>query len=270
MVLLMNEVETTIDGNSGETKSKEVATEVSETKKSKKKQGKIESQPDMKKHRKRVKERYLKNGASEMKDYEMLEMMLFFCVQRKDTKALAKKLILDFGSFARVLEADAEELVKYQGITMNGVVLLKSYIDASVMYGIDKMSHIDKIDTFKTSSNICEYFKRKLFGSTKEYVYIMFLDSRYKLISCDLVGEGDLTSVHFKNSNIIELALKYKAKFIAMAHTHPDGSSLPSHSDVITTAELKKHLSVVDVGVLEHVIVTPKECISMFDGGYLI
>lgn len=286
MVLLVNKVETSIDedlvdANSKEkldkepskTKSEKSTDEVElveEVKATKTKKGKIEAEPDTKHHRKRAKERYLKYGISGMKDYEVLELILFFCIQRKDTKALAKKLIRDFGSFACVLDADVEELVKYKDITLNGAVLLKLFIDVTATYGVDKITHIDKVDTYESNRNICEYFKMKLFGSTKEVVYVMFLDSRHRLISCDLIGEGDLTSVHFKNSHIIELALKHKAMYLAMAHTHPDGTARPSHADVTATAELKKCLSFVDVIMVEHVIVTPKECVSMFEGGYLI
>lgn len=234
------------------------------------KQGKIKPQPDNAKHRIRVKENYRKNGGSDLRDYELLEMLLFYCVPRKDTKPLAKQLIADFGSFARVFEAGEHELVKYNGITENGATLINLMIDISRQYQIDKANHIDQTDTFDNNNKICDYFKNKLFGYTKEVVYVMFLDSRYKLISCEKLAEGDLTQVSFENSQIIELVIKYKAKFMAIAHTHPDGTMRPSESDVKVTADLRKALKVIKVVLLEHAIITPKVCVSMYNGGYFI
>ena len=62
-------------------------------------------------HRKRVKEKFLMDGFTKgTKEYEVLELLLFYCIPRTDTKPLAKKLLEKFGSLTGVLYAPAEEL----------------------------------------------------------------------------------------------------------------------------------------------------------------
>src|SRR5580700_7596858 len=59
-------------------------------------------------HRKRLHERFVKGGAEAMPDYEMLELVLFAALPRRDTKPLAKALIARFGGFAEVIAAKRE------------------------------------------------------------------------------------------------------------------------------------------------------------------
>ena len=61
-------------------------------------------------HRQRLRERFKKGGADAMPDYELLEMVLFRALPRRDTKDLAKRLIARFGSFAEVVNAPEPRL----------------------------------------------------------------------------------------------------------------------------------------------------------------
>ena len=51
-------------------------------------------------HRERLKERFRARGAESFEDYELLELLLFRSLPRRDVKPIAKALIRRFGSFA--------------------------------------------------------------------------------------------------------------------------------------------------------------------------
>ena len=74
-------------------------------------------------HRKRVKERFLKDGIENMPDHEVLELLLFFSIPRKDTNALAHELIEHFGSLNCVLEASADDLMQVNGIETSATLI---------------------------------------------------------------------------------------------------------------------------------------------------
>ena len=58
-------------------------------------------------HRQRLKDRFLKTGGDQLADYELLELVLFQALPRRDVKPLAKDLLDRFGSFAGVATAGA-------------------------------------------------------------------------------------------------------------------------------------------------------------------
>src|SRR4026208_690196 len=76
-------------------------------------------------HRKRLRERFHEAGATALSDYELLELVLFRALPRRDVKPLAKELIARFGSFAEVVNAPEILLAKVPGVGEATVVDLK-------------------------------------------------------------------------------------------------------------------------------------------------
>lgn len=236
--------------------------------KSKDKTGKIKPKVDNSNHRERVRAKYLKDGGKGLDDYELLEMLLFYCVPRKDTKALAKTLIKEFSSLAGVLEADPSELTKFSGISLNGAVLLKLIVDLSRQYQIDKVSYLDS-EVFDTTEKFGKYFQAVFHGYTNEAVYVMYLNQSLRLCGFEKIAEGGLTNVNIETTTIIKSALKYNSLAVVLSHNHPIGKLVPSHSDVVVTLDLKSQLRVLGIKLLDHIIVNPEGYISMLDGHYM-
>ena len=76
-------------------------------------------------HRKRLRDRFLKNEQSVMLDYELLEMLLGIVQPRKDIKPVAKKLLRLFGSFAGVIGAEIGQLQAVNGMGTSSIAMLK-------------------------------------------------------------------------------------------------------------------------------------------------
>src|SRR5262249_17528553 len=83
-------------------------------------------------HRERLRERFRKGGSDALPDYELLELVLFRAIPRRDTKALAKTLLAKFGSFAEVVNAPEPRLKEVDGIGDAAVTELKILRAAAV------------------------------------------------------------------------------------------------------------------------------------------
>jgi DNA repair protein RadC len=67
-------------------------------------------------HRERRRRRFRDGGADAIPDYELLELVLFRAVPRRDTKPLAKAILAQFGTFAEAMNAPEERLKEAPGL----------------------------------------------------------------------------------------------------------------------------------------------------------
>ena len=75
-------------------------------------------------HRQRLRMKFMRGGKAALHDYELLELLLFHSVPRKDTKPLAKALLSRFAGIAGVLEATPDELRSVKGLSGTSIALI--------------------------------------------------------------------------------------------------------------------------------------------------
>ena len=213
-------------------------------------------------HRDRVKQRFLREGLDNFEPHQVLEMLLFFGIPRKDTNELAHRLISQFGKFSRVLDAPFEELVKVEGVTVNAAVLLNLCGQMLQVYSKDKYeAGVLLRTTDETGQFLLPYFMNK----KNEAVALVCLDNRCKLINCSVVFDGSVNSTEINIRLILQQALLHNATAVVLAHNHPSGHALPSRDDVKSTMDIAKALSVADVRLLDHIVVADNDFVSMRD-----
>ncbi len=212
-------------------------------------------------HRDRVKRQFLAEGFSEnTPPHKLLEMLLFYCVPRKDTNELAHNLLDTFGSFSGVLDASKEDLMRFPGITENGVCLLKAIMPSARLYNETKNF------TSKCFSNrqlAADYLANKFMGRTYETVFLLCLNNKGKLLSCNKISEGDDISVSISARIVIEEVFKTGATAVLLGHNHPKGFAFPSPSDIKSTMDIARALFNVGVRLLDHIIVADGDYISL-------
>ncbi|MDE6784711.1 MAG: hypothetical protein K2J26_04970 [Ruminococcus sp.] len=81
-----------------------------------------------------MRKRLLDGGAEAFHDHEILEMLLFYCIPRKNTNEIAHALIESFGSINGVLNADIKELQKIDGIGAVSAKFIKFMSDVCRSY----------------------------------------------------------------------------------------------------------------------------------------
>lgn len=217
-------------------------------------------------HRQRVRQRYLDEGLDGFKEHEALEMLLFYCLARKDTNDLAHRLLEEFGSLPAVMCATPAQLSAVSGIGENAAVFL-SFINDFNRFVQVRMTE-DACKSLKTLDECGAYLLSKFFGRRNEVVHLLCLDSKCKILSCKMLGEGSVNSAAVPIRRIVEYALNMNASTVVLAHNHPSGVALPSVDDLNTTRVLANALQAVDVMLADHIICASNEFVSLCMSGY--
>ncbi len=213
-------------------------------------------------HRKRMREQYLKRGNLDgYDDHQILEMLLFYAIQRRDVNPLAHKLIDRFGSLRYVLEASVEELCE-AGLSENSAVLLKLVHDVNAAV-IKNESYNAEIKSVSDAIRICHGL---LFSHKAETLLLLCLDVKNRIIKICTRTDKSSSSVSAVPKWIADAALSTNAYAVVIAHNHPSGSVEPSNSDVNTIKVIVDLLNTLDIKIYDNIIVTRDEGLSISKG----
>ena len=216
-------------------------------------------------HRERLRKRFLTEGLDNFTDIQVLELLLFYCIPRRDTNELAHRLLDRFGSLSQVMDTNVEELMSVEGIGENAALFLKLVLEAGRYYSVDKAKEC------KILCNIdeCGRYMLPFFDNRgQETVYLLCLDAKCKVLCCQMVGEGSVNSAGVPIRRVVEMALAANATTVVLAHNHPSGLALPSHEDVVTTKRLAAALDGVEIVLADHLVVADRDYVSMVQSGY--
>lgn len=203
-------------------------------------------------HRKRLRERFLQNGLAGFQDYEVLELLLSLNTPRKDTKQQAKELIRRFGSFHRVLEAQAEALCQVKGVgpaNSFGIRLIKAAADRYLETRL-----IDR-DIIRDQESLLRFLEHGLAHKDRESFLGIFLDAKNRVIKAETLFRGSLTASAVYPREVVARALHHGAAAVIFAHNHPSGDARPSDQDRRITRQLCLALRFCGIRVHDHMIV---------------
>ncbi len=218
-------------------------------------------------HRKRLRERYVKNGYEALQDYEIIELLLTFVKQRVDTKPLAKQLIKKYGTIEEILKADIKDLKETEGVGDITAVFLNFIGDIAACSFKDKAEK-QKI-SFKNKNQLISYLRNDIGFSKNEEFKVLFLNSVNEIIETEILFTGTIDKSAVYPRKILERALYHNARSIVFVHNHPSGNVSPSQKDIELTEEMKKFFKIVDINVLDHIIITKNSHFSFLEEGII-
>lgn len=216
-------------------------------------------------HRARLKKRVY-NDPSVIEDYELLELLLGYALIRQDTKPLAKKLLKQFGSIRGVFDAlPAElEIIPQFGEGLSTYwKLLREIFTRYVEMPVRKKIQLC------TPENVAEIAKMRLAGCPHEELWIATVDTQNRLISWERLTKGTIDSSPLYPREIIEIVLKRKASGFILIHNHPGGLAKASNVDLEITRHLEQIAQSMSLRLIDHIIVTEKNCYSIRKEGLL-
>lgn len=203
-------------------------------------------------HRERLKKRFLENGLDSFEPHNILELLLFYSIPRKDTNEIAHDLLDKFGSLSAVFNADIDELVKIDGVKENTATFIKLIPQLLRQYELDLAKNVT---TYDTVDKIGRFFKSLYIGETREAVYIMLLNNRFEKLAVKKLHEGSVNSTQISVRKIVEEVTRCNASMVVLAHNHPSGFKTPSYEDIDTTSMLSSTLEKIDILLLEHFLI---------------
>ena len=216
-------------------------------------------------HRERLKSRFLEHGIDSFNDLNALELLLFYAIPRRDTNEIAHALLDRFGGLSGVFEASVPELTDVPGVGENAALLIKLVPQMMKKY---ELSKVGDMRTFRSSAQVAQFLIPRFLAEREELVLVLCLDSRSSMLCCQVLNRGVVNAVDISTRRLVELALKYKASGVVLAHNHPGGLAIPSNDDIQTTFRIAQALETVDLKLVDHFIFTDTDYVSLKVSGY--
>lgn len=203
-------------------------------------------------HRQRLKDRFAAGGPEALPDYELLELVLFNAISRRDTKPMAKRLIERFGSFSEVINAPPERLREIEGIGAAAVVQLKLVRAAALRL---MQGGIMQRPILASWNTVLDYCRAAMGYEASEQFRILFLDKKNCLIADEVQQRGtvDHTPVYIRE--VVKRALELSSSAIILVHNHPSGDPTPSRADIDMTRQIVDAAKPLGIVVHDHIIV---------------
>jgi DNA repair protein RadC len=216
-------------------------------------------------HRRRLRERLLTAGPDALADHEMLEIVLF-ALPRRDTKSLARALLTQFGSFARVIAAPVQELLAVEGLGEAGAAALKSVQAAAL-----RLIRAEVIDrpVLTNWDRLMTYLNAAMSRERVEQFRVLFLDNRNRLLADEAQQRGTVNHTPVYPREVAKRALELHATALILVHNHPSGDPTPSAEDIAMTREIKAATAALSIVLHDHVVVGNGRWLSFRTEGLL-
>lgn len=203
-------------------------------------------------HRQRLRDRFMESGANALADYELMELVLFRAIPRRDVKPLAKALIKRFGSFAETAAARPERLREIEGLGEAAIVEIKLAEAVATRLARGK---IEARQTLSSFIDVLDYCRTAMAYAEREEFRVLFLDKRNALIADEVQGVGTIDHTPVYPREIIRRALELGASALILAHNHPSGDPTPSAADIRMTKDIVAIAEPFGIAVHDHLIV---------------
>ncbi|MGA8891983.1 MAG: DNA repair protein RadC, partial [Anaeromyxobacteraceae bacterium] len=195
---------------------------------------------------------FMEAGENALQDYELMELMLFRAIPRRDVKPLAKAIIERFGSFAEALAARPERLREISGLPEGAIVDLKVAEAAGRRLA---RGALEKRKVLTSFSAVTEYCRTAMAYAEREQFRVLFLDKRNALIADEVQGVGTVDHTPVYPREVVRRALELGASALILAHNHPSGDPTPSAADISMTREIVTIAQPFGIAVHDHLIV---------------
>jgi len=206
-------------------------------------------------HRQRLRERFLKGGNDAVADYEILELLLFAALPRRDVKALAKTLLARFGGLPEVFAAEPARLREVSGVGDTVIAILKVVEAASHRALQQQVLDRPVISSWQA---LLDYCKVAMQHNKTEQFRILFLDRKNVMIADELQQQGTVDHTPVYPREVVRRALDLGASAIVMVHNHPSGDPTPSPQDIQTTNQVVEAAKALGISVHDHIIIGRK------------
>ncbi len=213
---------------------------------------KPEEKPHYTGHRDRLRERFIAAPDS-LPDYELLELLLFMAIPRRDVKPIAKALIARFGSLSGVLNASVAELEGVDGISEITATAIKIIRAAGLRMMKQDLSDKPILNSWQ---RLLDYLHASMAHEKKEHFRLLFLNKKNELIADEIQQSGTVDHTPAYPREIMKRALELGATALILVHNHPSGDSAPSKPDIEMTKQICAAAAPFGIVVHDHLIVS--------------
>lgn len=204
-------------------------------------------------HRDRLRQRFVQGGAEALPDYELLELVLFMAIPRRDVKPIAKNLVARFGNLAGVLNASFDELQSIKGISETTAVTLKSIQAGAFRLMKQEIMHKPLLNSWQ---RLIDYCAATMAHKKVEQFRVLFMNKKNELIADEIQQTGTVDHTPAYPREIIKRALELGATSLILVHNHPSGDPKPSEADIDLTMAVMAAAEPFHIVVHDHLVVS--------------
>lgn len=214
----------------------------------------------------RPREKLLFAGATALSDAELLAIFLRVGVPGKSAVDLARDLLHHFKSLNGIFSASLREVQDVHGMGVSKYCQLQAVLEMSKRALGESLQ---QTDSFCSPTQVKHYLQLQLSSLQREVFGIMFLDAQNRLITYETLFQGSLMQTSVYPREVVKRALALNAAALILSHNHPGGSAKPSLADEQLTQSLRDALSLVDIKVLDHIVVSGQATFSFSEMGLI-
>ena len=214
-------------------------------------------------HRKRLKQKF-QHHPEALSNYEVLELLLFYCIPRKDTKPVAKALLNRFSSLKGIFLARDFEIEEVKGAGKETVLFFR--VLREFFLRMERESLLSS-QSLTSPQAVFKAIYPKVGSDTKESFWIALLNTKNKILSLEKISEGTVDRAVVYPREIFERALQKRASAIILIHNHPGGDPLPSKEDLLLTQRIVEIGGTLEIRILDHLIIAGDKFVSLRERG---
>ncbi len=203
-------------------------------------------------HRQRLRERFAKAGSEGIAEYELMELLLFRAIPRRDVKPLAKDLIARFGSFGAAISATPARLSEVPGIS--DAIISEFKIVQAAALNLAQAKIMDR-PAISSWSALIDYCNAAMAYNPTEQFRILFLDRKNVLIADEIQQKGTIDHTPVYPREVVKRALELGASSIILVHNHPSGDPTPSQADIEMTKKIVETAKPLGLSIHDHLVI---------------
>lgn len=203
-------------------------------------------------HRARLRQRLIASGPESVADHELLELVLFLALPRRDTKPIARALLTRFGSFANAITAPVPDIAAVDGMGDAAAASLKIVQAAALRLVRAEVAGKPVLTNWDA---LMGYLNAAMARDRVEKFCVLFLDNRNRLLADEVLSRGTVAHTPVYPREVVKRALELHASALILAHNHPSGDPSPSADDIAMTRQIVEAARALSITVHDHVVV---------------
>lgn len=199
----------------------------------------------------RPRERFLLHGREALSNHELIAILLRTGTRAYSVVEIARKIYYHYASIKALNQATVENLTKLSGIGPTKAIQLLSALELGKRLYHEE--HADRIE-LTSPKGVFTYMAQDVDMLDQEHFYVLYLDTKGKLIKRTLLFKGSLNASLVHPREVFKHAVTLSAASLIMVHNHPSGDPTPSQSDITITKMMEKNGKLMDIEVVDHII----------------
>ncbi len=208
----------------------------------------------------RPRERLKKHGASVLSAPELLAILIGSGIPGENAVQIGQRLLVHYNNLSGIYKAGFERLREEKGI---GPARAAQILAAMEIARRVTNEMADQKPAIMSPDDAAALVKFEMSALEQEELWIMLLDTRYRLIEIDKLYRGSLNASSIRIGEIFKAAIRKNAAAVIVMHNHPSGDTTASPEDIAMTQEMVRAGDLLNVEVVDHLIIGGNRFLSM-------